>query len=159
MSFLDAMASRCFKDSEVGRAIAFPFDSRKRVYLVRSESEEQKIRSLLKVYFSANFSILLLTYLFAYESSMQVVYALGRPAAHPLRTVCIFVGIWAVASLPYVLFWRTCKKAFLAFVSAEDEVQVSHRPPLRRLVVFGIAAGVFAVLMIFAAICLLVGSK
>jgi hypothetical protein len=37
MSFLDAMVSRCFRDSEVGRAVIFPHDSRGCAYIVRSD--------------------------------------------------------------------------------------------------------------------------
>jgi hypothetical protein len=159
MSFLDAMVSRCFRDSEAGRVIIFPLDRRKRAYLVRSESEEQKIRPFLKVFFSAHLSILLLTYLLAYESSMQLVYALGRPAAHLLRTSCIFVAIWALVSLPYLVFWRTYKNAFISLVSAQDEVQVSARSPLGRLTPLGFAATVCIILIILAAIGFFVGSR
>jgi len=158
MSFLDSVVSKCFRDSEVGRTVVFPNDSRKRAYLVRSESDERKIRGFLKVFFSAHFSLLLLTYFLAYQSSMQLVYALGRPAAHLLRTSCIFVGIWTVVSLPYILFWRTYKKAFLSFVSTQDEVQISASWPMRRLTVMGIAVIAFGILLL-AAIWLLVASK
>jgi hypothetical protein len=159
MSFLDGMVARCFRDSEAGRVIIFPLDSRKRAYLVKSESEERKLRASLKVFFSAHFAILLLTYLLAYESSMQLVYALGRPAAHLVQTVCIFVGIWALVSIPYLLFWRTYKKAFLSFVSTEDEVQVSAASPAGALTLFGIAVTVFVILIIFGAIWFLVAGK
>jgi hypothetical protein len=159
MSFLDAMVSRCFRDSEAGRVIVFPLDSRKRAYLVKSESEERKIRPFLKVFFSAHLSILLLTYFLAYDSSMQLVYALGRPAAHLLQTSCIFVGIWALVSLPYLVFWRTYKKAFIGLVSAQDEVQVPATSPSGRLTPVGIAVTVFVTLIIFAAIAFLVGSR
>jgi hypothetical protein len=159
MSFLDAMVTRCFRDSEAGRVIIFPLDSRKRAYLVKSESEERKIRPFLKVFFSAHLTILLLTYLLAYESSMQLVYALGRPAAHLLQTLCIFVGIWALVSIPYLLIWRTYKKAFISFVSAQDEVQVSAGSPSGRLTLLGIAVTVFVILIILGAIWFLVGGK
>jgi len=72
MSFLDSVVSKCFRDSEVGRTVVFPNDSRKRAYLVRSESDERKIRGFLKVFFSAHFSLLLLTYLDARCSDLIV---------------------------------------------------------------------------------------
>jgi hypothetical protein len=128
MSLLDSIVSRSFRDEEAGRVVVFSGDRRHRGYLVRSEAEELKIRSFLKMFFSAHLSILLLGYLLASAWAMVLTNALGRPAAHMFRSVCISLGIYCiVVGLPYFLVWRSYKKSLLSFVSPQDEVYVSGK--------------------------------
>jgi hypothetical protein len=93
---------------------------------------------------AAHVSILILGYFLASEWSRELVYALGRPAAHLLRTMGIFLGIYSLVVLaPYILLWRAYKKALFSFVTAQDEVSASGRPAWSRqlaLIVFGLIA-------------------
>jgi len=142
MSLLDSIVGRCFRDEKAGRVVVFVGNRRHRGYVVKSEAEELKIRSFLRMFCFASLSILLLGYVLAFESSMQLNYALGRPARHLLRTGAITFGIFfLVQGLPYLLLLRSYKKAFLNFVSAQDEVAVSEQGASRRP---WIAAGLIA---------------
>jgi hypothetical protein len=117
MGFLDSVVGQCVRDEEAGRVAVFTGDRRNRGYFVRSVDEELKIRSFLKMFFSAQVSILLLGYFLATEWSREPAYALGRPAAHLFRDSCIFLGIYAlVVGLPYFLLWRSYQKARLSFI-------------------------------------------
>jgi hypothetical protein len=153
MGLLDSIIGPCFRNEKAGRVVVFPGDRRHRGYLV--QSQEPKIRSFLKMFYFAHFSILLLGYFLASEWSRELVYGLGRPAAHLFRTSCIFLGIYSlVAVLPYLLLWRSYKKAFLSFVSVEDEVVVSRKRPSQQQVLLGVAIIAFAMVILFGAILL-----
>jgi hypothetical protein len=155
MGPIDAIVFRFFRDVPAGRAVVFPGDKRGRGYLVKSAADEQKISAFLKLYFCAHILILVLGYLLAYESSMQLAYALGRPANHVLRSAIVFLAIYtAVAGLPYLLFWRTFKKARLSFVLPQDEVQVVGRRPMQRQA-FVIGAIVTMALLVLGAVLIL----
>ena len=60
MSLLDSIVGRSFRDEKAGRVVVFTGDRRNRGYVVKSESEELKIRSFLKMFYFAHFSILTL---------------------------------------------------------------------------------------------------
>jgi hypothetical protein len=128
MALLDSIVSANFKSEKAGRAVVFPGDRRHRGYVVKSPAEELKIRSFLKMFYCAHFSILFLGYFLGFEWSRQIYRALGRPEAHFFRAVCISLGVYLlVTGVPYFLFWSSYKKALLSFVSPEDEVLVSGR--------------------------------
>jgi hypothetical protein len=142
MALLDSIVSANFRSEKVGRVVVYPGDRRNRGYVVRSESEELKIRSFLKMFYYAHFSILLLGYFLAFEWSRQIYRALGRPEAHMFRAMCISLGVYVlVAGAPYFLLWRSYKKAFVSFVLPEDEVLVSGRRARRQHVFIFISAG------------------
>ena len=93
------------------------------------------------------FSILVLGYFLAFEWSRQIYHALGRPEAHMFRAICISLGVFLlVEGLPYFLLWRSYKKAFVSFVSPEDEVSVSGARAARPRI-FAIAAGAALILL------------
>jgi uncharacterized protein YjeT (DUF2065 family) len=155
MALLDSIVGARFRDEKAGRVIVFSGDRRTRGYIVRSESEELKIRSFLKMFYFAHFSILLLGYFLASEWSRGIYRALGRPEAHLFRAMCISLGVYfVVVGIPYFLLWRAYKKAFVSFVSLEDEVLVSGRRVGRQQMFIFIAAGLIllglAVLLAFA---------
>jgi hypothetical protein len=54
-----------------------------------------------------------------------------------------------VAGVPYFLLWRSYKKAFVSFVSPEDEVLVSGRRVVGLQQIF-IAAGLIALAILLA---------
>jgi hypothetical protein len=158
MGLLDAIVGQCFRDERAGRVVVFTGGRRNRGYLVKSTDQELKIRAFLKMFFCAHLSIFLLGYFLAYESSMELAYALGRPAAHLFRSISISLGIYCLVGLPYLLFWRTYKKALLSFVSAQDEVLVSVKHPRQQRVL--LAVGIFAfVIVILLGVILLIRTK
>jgi hypothetical protein len=153
MALLDSLVSANFRNEKVGRVVVFPGDRRHRGYVVKSQADVPKIRSFLKMFYCAHASILILGYLLAYGWSHDLVYALGRPALHLFRTMGIFAGMYSVvAGLPYFLFWRSYKKAFLSFVSAEDAVDVSWKPAPRQsiMIAVGLIAMGLAILLAYA---------
>jgi biotin transporter BioY len=140
MALLDSIVGACFRDEKAGRVVVFSGDRRTRGYIVRSESEELKIRSFLKMFYFAHFSILLLGYFLGFEWSRQIYRALGSPEAHMFRAMCISAGVCLlVTGVPYFLLWSAYKKSFLSFVSPEDEVAVSGRSAGRQRVSLFIA--------------------
>jgi hypothetical protein len=157
MALLDSIVSANFRSENAGRVVVFPGDRRHRGYLVKSPAEELKIRSFLKMFYGAHFSILFLGYFLASDWSRAIYRALGNPEAHMFRAICISLGVYLlVAGLPYFLLWSSFKKAFVHFVSPEDEVLVSGgraaRPRIfaliagAALIVLGL--GVFLVFMV-----------
>ena len=154
MALLDSIVGKSFRDEKAGRVVVFTGDRRNRGYVVKSESEELKIRSFLKMFYFAHFSILLLGMLVANAWSTFVIHihAFGRPDAHVLRTVGIFLTIYTLlVGVPYFLLWRSYKKARLNFVSAQDEVLVSGMSAGRRtwFVLAGLTALALATLAFF----------
>ena len=140
MALLDSIVSANFKSENAGRAVVFPGDRRHRGYVVKSPAEELKLRSFLKMFYCAHFSILFLGYFLGFEWSRQIYRALGRPEAHMFRAMCISAGVYLlVTGVPYFLLWSAYKKSFLSFVSPEDEVAVSGRSAGRQRVSLFIA--------------------
>jgi hypothetical protein len=162
MGLLDSIVGKSFRDEKAGRVVVFTGDRRHRGYIVKSDSEELKIRSFLKMFYAAHFSILLLGMLVANAWSTFIVHLqeLGRPAAHLLRTEGIYLGIYSlVVGLPYFLLWRSYKKAFLSFVSVQDEVLVSHRSWDRQSWIVSLWLIALGTLILFGAIFYLVGRR
>jgi len=151
MSLLDSIVDANFRSQNAGRIVVFPGDRRHRGYVVKSEAEELKIRSFLKMFYFAHSSILLLGIVLSSVWSTEINHLLGRPDGHVVRTVGIFIGIYfLVVGLPYLLLWRSYKKAFVSFVSAQDEVVVSEKSPSQqRLLFVGVGVIAFAVLIMF----------
>lgn len=135
MGLLDSMVSRAFRDEQTGRVVVFSGDRRGRGYMVRSASDELKIKSFLKMFYIAYFAILWLGMLVANGCSTFIIHldGMGRPAAHMLRIMGIALGVYSVvAGLPFIFLWRTYKKAILGFVSAQDAVSVSDSAVMRQ---------------------------
>src|ERR1700692_3153580 len=140
MALLDSIVGARFRDEKAGRVVVF--FGRTRGYVVRSETEELKIKSFLKMFYFAHFSILLLGYFLASEWSRGIYRALGRPEEHLFRAMCISLGVYlAVVAVPCFLLWRSYKKALVSFVSLGDEVLVSGRRVGRQQMFIFIAAG------------------
>jgi hypothetical protein len=98
-------------------------DRRIRGYLVRSESEELKIRAFLKMYYCAEWSIQLVSLLLTIGWTTQLTYASDNSVAHLLRSGTVFLGIYSlVVALPYFLVWRTYKKGLLSFVPRQQNL-------------------------------------
>jgi hypothetical protein len=103
------------------------------------------------MFYFAHFSILSLGILLSSVWSTEINHIFRRPEDHLVRTMSIFVGIYfLVVGLPYLLLWRSFKKAILTLVSAQDEVVVSGRSASQQRLLF-VRVGVIAlaVLMMF----------
>jgi hypothetical protein len=153
MALLDSIVNANFRSEKAGRVVVFPGDRHHRGYVIKSQAEELKIRSFLKMFYCAHVSVLVLGILVASCWSHDVVYALGRPALHVYRALAIFLGIYSVVvGAPYFLLWRTYKTAFLHFVSPEDEVVVSGKTAQRQyaLVFVGLIALTLGILVFLA---------
>ena len=156
MGLLDLLVAPCFRDEKAGRVVIFPGDRRNRGYVVRSEAEELKIRAFLKMFFCAHASILLLGGLLASGWSTDLRHALDRQAAHVLRTEGIFLGMYLlVVGVPYFLVWRSYKKAFVSFISPQDEVLVSGKRPRQQQVLLAVAMTAFAIAILLGVILLI----
>jgi hypothetical protein len=150
MGLLDFMVSRAFRDEKAGRVVVFSGDRRGRGYIVKSEAEESKIRSFLKMFYSAHIWIIILGNFLALEWSRGLNYELGRPALHMYRTIGIAAAIyWMVAGVPYLLLWRSYKKAFASFTAGQEEVTITGPAPGQGAWVF-IALGVLAIAIMLA---------
>jgi hypothetical protein len=132
MGLLDAIVSRHFRDDRAGRILALPVDRRIRGYLVKSESEELRIRAFLKMYYCAGWSLQLVSLLVTIGWITEMTYASGNSIAHHVRSGATFVVTYSlIVALPCFLLWKTYKKALLSFVSAQDEVAASGKQPRR----------------------------
>jgi hypothetical protein len=159
MGLLDYFVDPYFLDEKAGRVVVFAGDRRRRGHLVRSESEERKIRAFLEMYYCAEFSIQLISLLITLWWTAELTYASQHPAAHLLRSGAIFLGIYSlVVVLPYVFLRRTYKKALLSFISVQDEVVVSGQRPRKQKVLLAVVVIAFAIL-IFLVIILLIRTK
>jgi hypothetical protein len=152
MGLLDSMVSQAFRDGQTGRVVVFSGDRRNRGYLVRSRSDELKIKSFLKMFYFAYFAIFWLGMMVANGCSTFIIHldGMGRPTEHMLRCVGIALGVnLVVVGLPFVGLWRTYKKAILGFVSVQDEVLVSDNAGMRQ--------GRTATLVLLALVLLMLG--
>jgi hypothetical protein len=156
MSLLDTIVDANFRSEGAGRIVIFSGDRRHRGYLVKSPAEELRIKSFLKMFYFAYFSILSLGILLSSDWSTFLNHILGRPEDHLARTLGISIGVYSlVVGLPYWLLWRSFKKAILTFVSAQDKVVVSGKGAInKRLLLVGVAVFAFAVLLMFGGLLL-----
>ena len=161
MSLLDSIVDTNFRGENAGRIVVFPGSRLHKGYLVESPADELRIKSFLKMFYFAHFSILSLGILLSLAWSTGINHILGRPGDHLARTVGISIGIYSlVVGLPYWLLWRSFKKSIFTFVSAQDEVVVSGTSPSQqrwRLVAICIAA--FAFLIMALGLLLLIRAK
>jgi hypothetical protein len=162
MGLLDSIVGRAFRDEKSGRVVVFSGDRRHRGYLVKSESEELKIRSFLKMFYFAQFAILGLGTMVANAWSMFFtnLQSLGRPVEHVLRNMCISLGAYClVVGVPYFLLWRSYKRELLGLVSVQDEVVVSGKVAGRLPWMMVLAGLAVALLMVIVAVLFLVQAK
>jgi hypothetical protein len=160
MSLLDLIVDANFRSENAGRVVIFPGDRRHRGYVVKSEAEELKIKSFLKMFYFAHSSILLLGIPLSSVWSTEINHLLGRFDEHVVRTVSIFIGIYfLVVGLPYLLLWRSYKKALVSFVSAQDEVVISEKSPSQQRLLFVRVCVVAAAVLMMFGVFLLVRAK
>ncbi len=162
MGLLDSIVSNAFRNERAGRVVVFSGDRRNRGYIVRSPTEELKIKSFLKMFYFAHLYILVLGMMLANSWSTFFVHleGMGRPTEHMARTIGIGLGVYCVVvGLPYFFLWRSYRKALPNFVSAQDEIMVSGQQRRQQqwkliLAIFGLA-----LLVLAAALALLERAK
>lgn len=125
MALLDLVVDTKFRNEQVGRIVSFPGFPRNRGFLVKSQNEELRIRSFLKMFYSARLSILLLGLLLGVDWGRELAYAMGEPLAFLPRIGATLSFCALLAGVPYWVLWRIYKKAVPSFVSLEDAVLVS----------------------------------
>jgi hypothetical protein len=141
MSFLDSIVSRRFRDEQAGRVIVFPWD---RPYLVRSESDELKIKTFLKMFYFAFFYMVVLGILFnAWFLFLFNLLETGSSPAHTEYSAAIFncVAYCLFVGVPFALLLRSYKKALPNLVSKQDEVAVPNAHPDWRIWLLAAALG------------------
>jgi hypothetical protein len=125
MGLLDVVANRSFRDDQAGRLVVLGGALRNRGFLVKSKTEELKIRSFVKMFGFAEISIQLLGTLLATAWMSTFSYTSGRRSEQVLRAFCIYLGTYVlVAGLPLWLLWMSYRREFFRCVSTEDEVLV-----------------------------------
>jgi hypothetical protein len=152
MGILDSVVSRSFTNEKAGRVVVFPGDRGNRGYVVRSESDELRIRSFLKLFYVARSSVAVLGLWLASEWSKDINYALGRPDEHLLRTGGVVLGSYLLIMVaPYLLLRKIYEKGIVSFVSAQDEVLGSARSAIgqRWAVIIGVSTLVIAIVALF----------
>jgi hypothetical protein len=162
MSLLDSMVGTAFRDEKVGRVVVFSGDRRNRGYIVRSPADELKIKSFLKMFYFAYFSIVLLGMPLANACAtfFMNIHAFGEPAEHLFRSMSIAIGFYGLlVGAPYFLLWKSYKKALSSFASAQDEVLLSGNNVGRKS--WNVVAGLVALgaLILAAGVLFLVRAK
>ncbi|HEV3182091.1 MAG TPA: hypothetical protein VGY90_04700 [Steroidobacteraceae bacterium] len=130
MGFTDFIVNRSFRDEQQGRVVVFNGVGRGRGYLVRSASEEHRIRAFLKMYVFAECAIQMLGTLLVAAWLSSFLGASGTPTLErELARGGLFLAAYAlVVGLPFFFLWRAYRQAVLTFVSPGDAVALSHRP-------------------------------
>jgi hypothetical protein len=130
MGFIDFIVNRSFRDEQQGRVVVFSGVTRGRGYLVRSASEEQRIRAFLKMYLFAELAIQTLGTLLVAAWLSSFLGASGRPTLErELTRGGFFLAAYAlVVGLPFFFLWRAYRQAVLSFVSPGDAVALAPRP-------------------------------
>jgi hypothetical protein len=161
MAFFDLMVDKAFREEKAGRVVVFAGDRVGRGYIVRSESQEVKIRAVLRrLYFAQLFIFVVPAVLLAYVWTrfFGLLPATDRPVAMLAGYFGLYFGAcFLLMIVPYLLILRSCKKTFMSFVSAEDEVEVSRRPVQRRVWIASAGALLLGTIALAIAIFLLLG--
>ncbi len=156
MALLDFLVDANFRTEKAGRVVVFSGDRRGRGYVVRSQADELKIRSFLKMFYYAHFSIQFLGFLLASAWAHDIYTGLGRPAEHLYRAMGIAFGVYfLVAGVPYLLLWRSYKKAFVSFISPQDEVLLSGKRPRQQQVLLAVGMIVFTIAILLGVLLLI----
>jgi hypothetical protein len=130
MGFIDFTVNRFFRDESQGRVFLFDGGVRGQGYLVRSASDEHRIRAFLRMYVSAWFAIQILGSLLVTAWLSSFLGAIGTPTLErELTRAGFFLALYAVVvGLPFLFLFRAYRQAVADFVSPADVVTLSRRP-------------------------------
>lgn len=156
MSLLDSIVDTNFRGENAGRIVVFPGSRLHKGYLVESPADELRIKSFLKMFYFAHFSILSLGILLSLAWSTGINHILGRPGDHLARTEGIsYRDLFSRRRTSLLVALEILQKGDLTFVSAQDEVVESGKIAInKRLLFVGVAVIAFAVLLMFGALLL-----
>lgn len=129
MGFVDFIVNRSFRDEQQGRVVVFNGVGRGQGYLVRSASEELRIRAFLKMYLFAELAIQMLGTLLVAAWLSSLFGATGRPTLErELVRGGFFLAAYAlIVGLPFFFLWRAFRQAVPSFVSPGDAVALTAR--------------------------------
>jgi hypothetical protein len=139
-----------FKKDPSGRLVFFPFTSKGKAYFVDSKSDEEKIRSFVKMFRSAIALISLLTYPSLFVPAFILEdYAGLSPKLHRL-TIALGIPLffWLVLCALAWMLWRIYKAAVPGLTASLSEVgpdlkrQLSEASPSRFLALLCLFAGI-----------------
>jgi len=151
---MDYHVDRQFRKDPNGRLVFLPFGRKGKAYFVESKSDEEKIRSLVKMYRSASARISLMVYPCIYIPSFILnIYGSGTPLRSKLAaSIEISSSILLIFLVVIWMLWSAYKEAVRGFTSSPSEVspdlkgQLSEisSPPQgpRRLALACFAAGI-----------------
>ena len=96
-------------------------------YLVRSASDEPRIRAFLKMYLFAEFAIQMLGTLLVAAWLSSLLGATGRPTLDgELTRGGFFLAAYTlIVGLPFFFLWRAYRQAVFSFVSPGDAVAIA----------------------------------
>jgi hypothetical protein len=112
--------------------VVFNGDIRNRAYVVRSLTDELKIKSFLKMFYFAHFSILLLAMLVANVCAtfFNNLEGFGRPAEHLLRTVGVSLGCYSLlVGVPYCCFGDRTRRRYPVLLRRKMKPQFQGMVP------------------------------
>src|ERR1039457_1481751 len=147
---MDYAVDAHFRKDPSGRLVFVPFTSKGKTYFVDSKSDEEKIRSCVKMFRSAITLIYFLTFpsLFVPEFVLEV-YAGLSPKRHRLEIVLgILLFVWLVLAALAWMLWSIYKEAVPGLTASLSEVgpdlkrQLSEASPSRLLALSCLFAGI-----------------
>jgi hypothetical protein len=155
MGFIDFIVNRSFRDEPQGRVVVFSGLVRGQGYLVRSASDEHRIRAFIKVYVFAVLALQMLGALLVSAWASLFLGAGGTPTLERelTRAGFFFVAYAVVVGVPFFFLLRVYRQAVPSFVSLGDAVTLS-RPLLGRAQL--VALALIAVLLIAVALTMVV---
>jgi hypothetical protein len=142
-----------FKKDPSGRLVFFPFTSKGKSYFVDSKSDEEKIRSFVKLFRSAIALISFLTYPSLFVPAFVLeAYAGLSPKQHRLAIVLgIPLFFWLVLAALAWMLWGVYKGTIPVLTASLSEVG----PDLKRQLREASPSRLLALLCLFAGIVLL----
>ena len=147
---MDHAVDAHFRKDPSGRVVFFPFTSKGKAYFVDSKSDEEKIRSFVKMFRSAITLIYFLTFpgLFVPQFVLKV-YAGLSPKRHRLEIVLgILLFFWLVLAALAWMIWGVYKGTIPVLTASLTEAgpdlkrQLSEASPSRLLALSCLFAGI-----------------
>jgi hypothetical protein len=146
---MDHAADAHFRKSQSGRLVFFPFTSRGKAYFVESKSDEEKIRSFVKIFRSSFTLIFLLSYPSLLVPALILEdYAGLTPKGHRL-TIALGIPLffWLVLGTLAWMLWGVYREAVPGLTASLSEVgpdlkrQLREASPLRLRALLGLSSG------------------
>jgi hypothetical protein len=146
---MDRAVDAHFRKDPSGRVVFFPFTSKGKAYFIDSKSDEEKIRSFVKIFRSA----ITLVSLLSYPSMLAPALVLEDYAGMSPRQLRLQIALgiplffWLVLAALAWMLWGVYKEAVPGLTASLSEVgpdlklQMSEADPSRRLALLCLFAG------------------